>query len=54
MQWRSVWSETGQELTAARCEEIAIRIEVDKCPGCEQYTQVFCLAKTHDDGEGER
>jgi hypothetical protein len=32
---------------------VALRVEHSECPGCHQFTQVFSLAKTHEDAEGD-
>lgn len=39
---------------ATLCQTVAVRVEHGECPGCEQFTQVFSLAKTHEDADGSR
>ena len=34
-------------------QHVALRVEHCECPGCQQFTQAFSLAKTHDDAEGD-
>ena len=33
-------------------EHVALRVDHCGCPGCQQFTQTFSLAKTHDDAGG--
>jgi len=32
-------------------ETVAVTVEHDECPGCQQYTQTFALAKTREDAD---
>jgi len=45
---RLTLSETAAILGRLRAS-ICIRFEHAKCPGCDQFTQLFSLGKPHDD-----